>query len=110
MRVVDRVAKVTGFRGRNPPASLKPLGLPAADPGADPGFRGRNPPASLKPPCGRLSMKTGSACFRGRNPPASLKLDHSIPLRLLPLPAFPGEKSPGLIEATVALLAPWSSE
>ena len=63
-------------------------------------FRGRNPPASLKLQVilaadrGRLAGR-----FRGRNPPASLKLD---PIRHLAQqqPEFPGEKSPGLIEAS----------
>ena len=63
------------FRGRNPPASLKPLARHprGAHDRADRGFRGRNPPASLKPRRSSRSASRRRRRFRGRNPPASLK-------------------------------------
>ena len=65
-------------------------------------FRGRNPPASLKhmEPAGRQANDTG---FRGRNPPAALKLFVGLDAAFGLEPPFPGEKSPGLIEA------PWAA-
>ena len=91
-----------GFRGRNPPASLKPGAGRDLRRHAGAGFRGRNPPASLKrdPLQRRRRLRQALGGFRGRNPPASLK--RALPADLTD-PAggspFPGEKSPGLIEA-----------
>ena len=94
-------ASPASFRGRNPPASLKhDHRLPCI---LVPSFRGRNPPASLKPDTVQraCSGPWGTPGFRGRNPPASLKL---LPAGAVAaaLPRFPGEKSPGLIEASGA--------
>ena len=73
------------------------------------GFRGRNPPASLKH--GRQDDAAGHAAprpgFRGRNPPASLKLGCAPQQDAVGRAGFPGEKSPGLIEATAGPLARW---
>ena len=86
------------FRGRNPPASLKPLRLRALAHGSE-RFRGRNPPASLKRRSARLRRSGRRRGFRGRNPPASLKRGRERGRRCRLVPRFPGEKSPGLIEA-----------
>ena len=115
----------SSFRGRNPPASLKqrrrPIDHPVRDhqfpgeksPGliearrrrrrrsaADSSFRGRNPPASLKlGPRGQRRLRAVRRGFRGRNPPASLKPRGASGGGGAGSPSFPGEKSPGLIEA-----------
>ena len=61
-------------------------------------FRGRNPPASLKL-CSSSTDSRLPSSFRGRNPPASLKHDRAWADMTLAAEVFPGEKSPGLIEA-----------
>ena len=69
------------FRGRNPPASLKPELFADIDEGTvDMGFPGEKSPGLIEAPCGTI----GSEHIR----------------------RFPGEKSPGLIEA---LLGTWCS-
>ena len=61
------------FRGRNPPASLKPCPCTDDRQNAPTCFRGRNPPASLKHRGAPADSGYMVHCFRGRNPPASLK-------------------------------------
>ena len=90
---------MSGFRGRNPPASLKRPAPRRGSTATRPRFRGRNPPASLKRRARhRRARRARGRRFRGRNPPASLKRRLAIATGR-GLSPFPGEKSPGLIEA-----------
>ena len=72
-------------------------------------FPGEKSPGLIeaRPPRRRRPGRAGSR-FRGRNPPASLKLEDSSDDRLPVRSEFPGEKSPGLIEAPPTLCWPLS--
>ena len=89
-----------GFRGRNPPASLKLQQVSHDVAGVD-WFPGEKSPGLIEAFDDQLNLKA-AVCFRGRNPPASLKL-HCLAGFGKRCASFPGEKSPGLIEAPVAV-------
>ena len=84
-----------GFRGRNPPASLKRRRRPRRR--RPPRFRGRNPPASLKRRSERCSLPK-PVLFPGEKSSGLIEAHVGSPLPA-PCLTFPGEKSSGLIEA-----------